>query len=1123
VVAFRVSKVLAFLVTSVLVISVMGVIGAYGVGPSGAVRSIGGATLTPESGPTCTVTVSSENLANDAIQTAINGASTGAVLCIGPGTYPEQLTINATTDLTLLGSGNTTTFLQPTSVGANGIDLDSGTSVDAVVGAWNDTNLNVTGVGIDGSAALASVEGNCGVNFYGVYLGNSSATLLADQVTGISSDGGCQGQNAVFANTGFFLTSLIVDQSVQILNSTVSGFGKNGITCNDVGLVCTVSGNTVTATPMALGFAATNGIQFWGATGSIRNNTVLGNVYTPGACLQQNYFNDGSACTSPNAAYWSGGILVLSPPTVVNVSGNHLSDNQVGLWSLGGPVSAWENDVSNAGYYGVVLDFNGTDVGGPSAVYAPTPFVDLVGDNTFANGNVGVLVFDDNATVEGNSATNVNVSYEFETTTGSSFTDSLLANTASANVSGALLGDVSSFQPGVPASLSGTFVASGNNFTNVSTGSTGGASDGLAVYGANVVANDNTLTGFSSGLSAIVGPAGNVAAEGNAVTAPAPAAPGSGLYVFAGNATIAGNDVSGYSWMNGPGWWPNSQATGLFVQCLEACTVSHNTLDTNAIGIGIVSYAYGPSPAPDWPFAASPSAGPVEVTDNTVTASGAFGIALELNQETSNQVATPSVSITGNTVNNTATGAVGLMVDQGTYTIGSNVFVGTTTSGSSGASQPTGEGAIGTAAIQVLDAYDSVTWAYLGGDQFVGTSVPLAVLNVTSAPPYFAAVVGNTVTFTETGLPSGTPWQVTVDGTPYASTTSTIQIDLAPGFHSYTVGPEAGYATPSGGSVSVGTSPVSVAVTFAPEYAVTFTESGLPGGTSWSVSLNSVSHASTSTAVGFSETDGTYGYQVGYVAGWHVAHETGTVTVAGHAVGVHLSFTATTYLVTFAETGLPASTSWSIAVDGGAPVSTTATTIVLHETNGTYTYTVGYVAGWKTIESGSFVLNGGHVTVWVHFTPKLYKVTFTEHHLPAGTSWSVSVNGGAPVHSTHAAITFSEANGSSYSFVLGDVPGWNSTTERGTFTVAGSTVAVSIDFTAVHYRVTIAETGLPVGKSWKATLNTAVQIGTFPDHYFLIGNGTWSFSVNSAGYTATPSSGTITVSGGPASQGVSFS
>src|SRR5208282_2702245 len=235
--------------------------------------------------------------------------------------------------------------------------------------------------------------------------------------------------------------------------------------------------------------------------------------------------------------------------------------------------------------------------------------------------------------------------------------------------------------------------------------------------------------GFPSGISAVVSPAGNVSATGNVVTAPTPSIPGAGLYVFAGNASLDGNSISGYSWMNGPGWWPNSQATGLFVQCLETCTVTHNTLDNNAIGIAVLSYVYGPSPAPGWPYAASPSEGPISVADNTVDDSGAFGIALELNQgPTVAEIATPSASITNNVVDNTISGAVGLMVDQGTYSITGNTFTGTSASGSSGASQPTGEGTIDTASIQVLDAFDYVTRASVGSNSYLDTTLYIALL-----------------------------------------------------------------------------------------------------------------------------------------------------------------------------------------------------------------------------------------------------------------------------------------------------------------------------------------------------------------------------------------------------------
>jgi hypothetical protein len=1116
----RGTQALALVLMSVFVVSAVGAVLTLNAGTT-VVGTAPSASLTSFGGATCTVTVTGENLANDAVQTAITSAANGSTICISAGVYPEQLTISSTSDLTLLGAGNASTMIEPTSVSANGVDLDTGSSAYAILGAWSDSGLVLQNFTVNGGAALSSVENNCGAQYYGVYLGDSSANLFGLTVTDITSNGGCQGQSAIYADTGFFQTSVVTDQAISVTNSTVTGFGKNGITCDDLGVTCTVANNTVAASAMALGYAATNGIQFWGAAGTISHNTVTGNDYLPGACLEQNYFSSGAGCASP---YWSGGILVLSAPSVVNVSGNTLSGNQVGLWSLGGPVSAWSNDFVSAGYYGIVLDFNATDVGGPSAVYAATPFTDLVGDNTLANGNVGVLVFDDNATLAGNHATNVNVSYEVATSTGATFHDALVDNTAQVNVTGALLGNVSAFQPGAVASETGVFTVTGNSFTNVSTASPASGATGIALTGAWANVSGNTLTGFTSGASAVVGPWGNVTASDNTITGPAVATAGYGAYVYATNASVTGNAISGYSWMNGPGWWPNSQASGLFAQCLETCTVSHNDLSNNAIGIAVLSYAYGPSPAPGWPFAATPSEGPITVSDNTVTASGAFGIALELNQETNAQTTAPNVVVRGNTVDNTLTGAVGLMVDQGSYTIGANTFVGTSTSGSSGASQPTGEGSIATASIQVLDAFDSETVAALGGDQFVDTSVPLAVLNVTTAPPYEVVLLGNVVTFTETGLPGGTAWQVTIDSVTYSSTTASITIDLGPGAHSYTVGAVTGYATPAGSSVTVGLTAQTVSVAFVAVYGVTFTESGLAVSTPWSVTLGATTHSGSGTAIAFSEENGTYAYTVGDVAGYHLLHETGSVAVSGAAVGRHLSFVRTTYLLSFKESGLPAATSWSVTIDGTTTLSGTTRTLSTYEPNGTYSYVLGLVPGYVATESGSIGLNGGPSTVLVHFTPKTYLVTFSEHGLPHGTSWSVQVNGGAFVSSTTGLIFLREKNGSSYAYVLGDVPGWKTTTERGTFSVSGGPTSVAIPFTPVTYTVTFHETGLPHGTDWQATIHSTTKVGTLASLTFQVPNGTWSFTVVSTGYTATPGSGSITVSGAaPPTQDIVFS
>src|SRR2546426_6494162 len=75
------------------------------------------------------------------------------------------------------------------------------------------------------------------------------------------------------------------------------------------------------------------------------------------------------------------------------------------------------------------------------------------------------------------------------------------------------------------------------------------------------------------------------------------------------------------------------------------------------------------------------------------------------------------------------------------------------------------------------------------------------------------------VTFTESGLPYGSPWSVTLDGLVNRSTTPTITFSEPNGTHAYAVGRVTGYAayydpSPSSGSVVVNGAPPSVVIPF---------------------------------------------------------------------------------------------------------------------------------------------------------------------------------------------------------------------------------------------------------------------------------------------------------------------
>jgi hypothetical protein len=96
------------------------------------------------------------------------------------------------------------------------------------------------------------------------------------------------------------------------------------------------------------------------------------------------------------------------------------------------------------------------------------------------------------------------------------------------------------------------------------------------------------------------------------------------------------------------------------------------------------------------------------------------------------------------------------------------------------------------------------------------------------------------------------------------------------------------------GDVTLSDSTIVVPITTSSAtYGVTFTESGLPAGTSWSVSFNGVPESSTTATVGFTETNGSYYYTVGAASGYTATPLSGNVTVSGATVSLAIAFTST--------------------------------------------------------------------------------------------------------------------------------------------------------------------------------------------------------------------------------------
>ncbi|MCI4325968.1 MAG: YncE family protein [Thermoplasmata archaeon] len=293
-------------------------------------------------------------------------------------------------------------------------------------------------------------------------------------------------------------------------------------------------------------------------------------------------------------------------------------------------------------------------------------------------------------------------------------------------------------------------------------------------------------------------------------------------------------------------------------------------------------------------------------------------------------------------------------------------------------------------------------------------------------------------------------------------------------------------------------------------YPVTFAETGLPNGTSWSVDYNSSSYPTTASQVGFPEANGTSPYELSTVPGFSAIVPSGQVVVAGAPVQVNVSF-ARAYPVTFQESHLPPGTFWAVSI-GSAENGTGNSSAQLWEPNGTYNYSIQPVIGFATTWSGSVQILGAGVLVPVVFTQTVYPVWFNETGLKAGTVWGASL-GNQSNSSGNASFVIDEPNGS-YLYGLAPVLGYSGTPSVGYLSVNGAQVVERVTFVWT-YAVTFDQSGLPHGTNWTVTLGTGPVTTNASTLTVALANGTYSFGASTSLGTYAPvaARGTFNVSG----------
>ena len=143
------------------------------------------------------------------------------------------------------------------------------------------------------------------------------------------------------------------------------------------------------------------------------------------------------------------------------------------------------------------------------------------------------------------------------------------------------------------------------------------------------------------------------------------------------------------------------------------------------------------------------------------------------------------------------------------------------------------------------------------------------------------------ITFSETSLPSGYVFSVNLGGTNKTSTTSSIVFKETNGVYhwnlrifnsTYSGSPEEGTITVNGSNV---TQQILFNSSNPTMYNLTFTETGLPSGASWSVTLNGITESSSTDRISFEVPNGTYYYPINDLSGYASFHREGNVTVKG--------------------------------------------------------------------------------------------------------------------------------------------------------------------------------------------------------------------------------------------------
>ena len=395
-------------------------------------------------------------------------------------------------------------------------------------------------------------------------------------------------------------------------------------------------------------------------------------------------------------------------------------------------------------------------------------------------------------------------------------------------------------------------------------------------------------------------------------------------------------------------------------------------------------------------------------------------------------------------------------------------------------------------------------------------------------------LVTHKVTVTEKGLLSNAFWYFNLtngkNSGPISSGAS-YTISLINGTYNYFTGTTNNLYSSPNSSFAVKSNNIQITLLFAESFLANFSESGLPKGVHWYLNFtNGFKSGPIQSGSNFSIKlyNGTYSYNLSTTE-----HQfapivpQGKIKVSGHKID-ELFYFSYLYQISISENKLPANYLWFANITGGASFSSSKTSLVFTEPNGTYnvTFASNNKVYYSVIREETILVKGHSVSLSITFSTFNYSIIFKEINLPESALWYVNLSNG---------MKSGEISGSSFSFNLTNGSyQYNIATNNkiyhsngGSFTVNGATLTESVTFSYYTYLVTFSETGLLSGDLWYVNLSSGAVSGAIDagsSYSFSLINGTYQYNIatNNKIYHA-PASSFTESAGSQSSIPVSFS